>query len=122
MVRTTAILTVGLLIGGGVVQVLHAQAKPPGYLIGEIAVTVDEAAYKDSEFMKQTMPSIQAAGAKYIAGGSIKPLRSRVRPSLTAMSFYSSTALIKRSNGTATVRQNVRRPSVARSLRASAFC
>ena len=68
MVRTTAILTVGLLIGGGVVQVLHAQAKPPGYLIGEIAVTVDEAAYKDSEFMKQTMPSIQASGAKYIAG------------------------------------------------------
>jgi uncharacterized protein (DUF1330 family) len=69
MVRTTAILTVGLLIGGGVVQVLHAQAKPPGYLLAEVAVTVDEATYKDSEFMKQTVPTIKAVGAKYLAGG-----------------------------------------------------
>jgi uncharacterized protein (DUF1330 family) len=69
MLRTTAILTAGLLIGGGVVQVLHAQAKPVGYLLAEVAVTVDEATYKDSEFMKQTVPSIKAAGAKYLAGG-----------------------------------------------------
>ena len=52
-----------------VVQVLHAQSKPPGYLLAEVAVTVDEAAYKDSEFMKQTVPTIKAAGAKYLAGG-----------------------------------------------------
>ena len=69
MVRTTAILTAGLLIGGGVVQILHAQAKPPGYLLAEVAVTVDEATYKDSEFMKQTVPTIKTAGGKYLAGG-----------------------------------------------------
>jgi uncharacterized protein (DUF1330 family) len=69
MVRTTAILTAGLLIGGGVVQILHAQAKPPGYLLAEVAVTVDENTYKNSEFMKQTVPTIQAAGGKYLAGG-----------------------------------------------------
>ena len=32
-------------------------------------MTVDEATYKDSEFMKQTVPSIKATGAKYLAGG-----------------------------------------------------
>jgi uncharacterized protein (DUF1330 family) len=68
MLRTTAILTAGLLIGGAV-QVLHAQMKPPGYLLAEVAVTVDEATYKDSEFMKQTVPTIKSAGGKYLAGG-----------------------------------------------------
>ena len=63
------VLAAGFMLGGSAIQALHAQAKPPGYLLAEVAVTVDEATYKDSEFMKQTMPSIQAAGAKYIAGG-----------------------------------------------------
>ena len=50
----------GAALGAGAIQALHAQAKPPGYLLAEVAVTVDEATYKDSEFMKQTVPSIKA--------------------------------------------------------------
>jgi uncharacterized protein (DUF1330 family) len=63
------VLAVGFMLGAGAIQALHAQAKPPGYLLAEVAVKVDEATYKDSEFMKQTVPSIKAAGAKYLAGG-----------------------------------------------------
>jgi uncharacterized protein (DUF1330 family) len=63
------VLAAGIMLGGSAIQALHAQAKPPGYLLAEVAVTVDEATYKDSEFMKQTVPSIKATGAKYLAGG-----------------------------------------------------
>ena len=63
------VLAAGVVLGAGAIQALHAQAKPPGYLLAEVAVTVDEATYKDSEFMKQTMPSLKASGAKYLAGG-----------------------------------------------------
>ena len=63
------VLAVGFALGASAIQALHAQAKPPGYLLAEVAVTVDEATYKDSEFMKQTVPSIKTAGAKDLAGG-----------------------------------------------------
>jgi len=63
------VLAAGFMLGASAIQALHAQAKPPGYLLAEVAVTVDEATYKDSEFMKQTVPSIKATGAKYLAGG-----------------------------------------------------
>jgi uncharacterized protein (DUF1330 family) len=62
-------LVTGFMLGAGAIQALHAQAKPPGYLLAEVAVTVDEATYKDSEFMKKTVPTIKAAGGKYLAGG-----------------------------------------------------
>ena len=63
------VLAAGFALGASAIQALHAQAKLAGYLLAEVAVTVDEATYKDSEFMKQTVPSIKAAGAKYLAGG-----------------------------------------------------
>jgi uncharacterized protein (DUF1330 family) len=63
--RFALVLAAGFMLGGSAIQVLHAQAKPPA----EVAVTVDETTYKDSEFMKQTVPSIKATGAKYLAGG-----------------------------------------------------
>ena len=63
--RFALVLAAGFMLGGSAIQVLHAQAKPPA----EVAVTVDETTYKDSEFMKQTVPGIKATGAKYLAGG-----------------------------------------------------
>jgi uncharacterized protein (DUF1330 family) len=69
MLKTVLVLTAGIIAGGSIVQGLHAQMKPPGYLLAEVAVTVDEKTYMDSDFMKQTLPSIKAAGAKYLAGG-----------------------------------------------------
>jgi hypothetical protein len=52
------VLAAGFMLGAGAIQALHAQAKPPGYLLAEVAVTADEATYKDNEFMKQTLPSV----------------------------------------------------------------
>lgn len=69
MLKTIAIVAASLLVGAGAVQVLHAQSKPPGYLLAEVAVTVDKDAYMNSQFMKETVPTIKAAGGKYLAGG-----------------------------------------------------
>jgi uncharacterized protein (DUF1330 family) len=56
-------------LGAVAVQSLHAQAKPFGYLLAEVAVKVDEETYNNSQFMKETVPTIQAAGGKYLARG-----------------------------------------------------
>jgi uncharacterized protein (DUF1330 family) len=57
----------GLLVGGGAVQLLHAQAKPPAYLVAEIAVR-DKKGYEEN-YLKATAKDISNHGGKYIAGG-----------------------------------------------------
>jgi uncharacterized protein (DUF1330 family) len=57
----------GLLVGGGAVQLLHAQSKPPAFVVSEIAVR-DEKGY-DENFQKATQKDISDHGGKYIAGG-----------------------------------------------------
>ena len=54
-------------LGGAAVQTLHAQAKPPAYVVGQIAVK-DEAGYKN-DFLPVARKPITDAGGKYIAGG-----------------------------------------------------
>ena len=65
--KITAAITCGLLVGGGAVQVLHAQSKPPAYVVAEIAVK-DEKGYDDN-FQKATQRDILNHGGKYLAGG-----------------------------------------------------
>ena len=43
----------GLLVGGGAVQVLHAQSKPPAFVVAEIAVR-DQKGYEEN-FLKPTL-------------------------------------------------------------------
>ena len=45
MLKTTVVLAAGLIVGGGIVQGLHAQMKPPAYQIALIDIK-DEAGYK----------------------------------------------------------------------------
>jgi len=45
MLKTTLMVTAGILIGAGSVQMLHAQMKPPAYQIAIIDVK-DDAGYK----------------------------------------------------------------------------
>jgi uncharacterized protein (DUF1330 family) len=59
----------GFALGVAAIQTLQAQAKPPGYLVAEVAVTVDQDAYMKSPFMTETVKSIKDTGAKYLAGG-----------------------------------------------------
>ena len=57
----------GIALGAVSVQMLHAQAKPPAYVIGEISVK-NEDGYKN-DFLPQARKPITDAGGKYIAGG-----------------------------------------------------
>jgi uncharacterized protein (DUF1330 family) len=72
-------LLAGTLIGAAAVSGLHAQAKPPVYLITEIDVTDPDAYAK--EFAPKAQATIKAAGGRFIAIGGVagvgaKPVRA----------------------------------------------
>ena len=69
----------GTVIGAAAVSGLHAQGKPPVYLVTEIDVTNPEAYGK--EFAPKAQATIKAAGAKLIViggtgGASAKPINA----------------------------------------------
>ena len=55
-------LIAGVAIGGAAIQGLHAQAKPPVYVVGENSVTNVDAYAK--EFVPLARASIKNAGGK----------------------------------------------------------
>jgi uncharacterized protein (DUF1330 family) len=66
-------ILVGVIIGGAAVQTLHAQIKPPAYLIALNEVTNQEGYLR--EFSIPTRASVKAAGGRYLVlGGKIIPL------------------------------------------------
>ena len=65
--KITSAIACGLLVGGGAVQVLHAQSKPPAYVVAEVAVK-DKEGY-DKNFLKATLKDISDHGGKFLAGG-----------------------------------------------------
>jgi uncharacterized protein (DUF1330 family) len=67
--RYTAALSVlaGLAVGAAAVQALHAQAKPPAYVVGEIEVT--NLTPYDKEYVPPAMKAIADGGGKYIVRG-----------------------------------------------------
>jgi uncharacterized protein (DUF1330 family) len=72
-------LLAGTMIGAAAVTGLHAQAKPPVFLITEIDVTNPEAYGK--EFAPKAQATIKAAGAKFVliggaGGASAKPIEA----------------------------------------------
>ena len=72
-------MIVGTVIGAAAISGLHAQAKPPLYLITEIDVTNPEAYGK--EFAPLAQATIKAAGAKFLliggaAGAGAKPVNA----------------------------------------------
>ena len=70
--KMTAAIACGLLFGGGAVHLLHAQSKPPAFVVAEIAVK-DEKGY-DENFQKATQKDILNHG-KYLAVGDPPPNR-----------------------------------------------
>ena len=54
-------------ISAAAIQTLHAQAKPPGYVIAEVNVK-DPNGYK-KDFLPVIVPIIQAEGGDYLAAG-----------------------------------------------------
>ena len=72
-------LLAGTVIGAAAITGLHAQAKPPVFLITEIDVTNPEAYGK--EFAPKAQATIKAAGAKFLliggaGGASAKPIEA----------------------------------------------
>jgi uncharacterized protein (DUF1330 family) len=70
-------LIAGTMIGAAGVSILHAQAKPPVFLITEIDVSNPDAYSK--EFAPKAQATIKAAGAKFVliggtAGAGAKPI------------------------------------------------
>jgi uncharacterized protein (DUF1330 family) len=70
--KITAAIACGLLVGGGAVQLLHAQSKPPAYVVAEVAVK-DKEGFEEN-FLKATKKDIADHGGKYLAGGYNKTL------------------------------------------------
>lgn len=74
-------------LGAAAVQGLHAQAKPPAYLITETE-TIDEAAFK--ELQSKVVPLVQAAGGKnLVRGGQIIALEGQA-PKRVVVTVYDS--------------------------------
>jgi uncharacterized protein (DUF1330 family) len=67
--RYTAALSIlaGLAVGVAADQALHAQAKPPGYVVAEIEVT-NPAPY-EKEYVPAAIRAIADGGGKYIVRG-----------------------------------------------------
>ena len=65
--KITAAIACGLLVGGGAVQLLHAQSKPPAFVVAEVAVKDKEGFEKN--FLMATQKDIADHGGKYLAGG-----------------------------------------------------
>ncbi len=57
----------GIAIGAAAVQTLHAQAKPPGFIVAEIDVNNVDGYTK--EFLPKAGPALDAGGAKFLARG-----------------------------------------------------
>src|SRR5436190_20946269 len=79
--HSTVVLSVlaGIAVGAVAIQGLHAQAKPPVYLVTEIDVTNPDAYGK--EFAPKAQATIKAAGAKFVliggaGGASAKPINA----------------------------------------------
>jgi uncharacterized protein (DUF1330 family) len=60
-------LFAGISIGAGLIEALHAQAKPPAFNIAEITLTNEEGYNK--EYVPPVVKSIQDFGGKFIVRG-----------------------------------------------------
>ena len=60
-------ISAGVAVGAAAVQALHAQSKPPAYVVAEIEVT-NPTPY-DKEYVPAAMKAIADGGGKYIVRG-----------------------------------------------------
>jgi uncharacterized protein (DUF1330 family) len=70
--KITAAIACALFIGGGAVELLHAQAKPPAFVVAEVDVK-DRAGFEQN-FLKATRKDIADHGGKYLAAGYNKTM------------------------------------------------
>ena len=72
MLKLAFAVLAGAALGVGATQMLHAQAKPPAFLVTDITVT-DDAKFK--AWGERINPTFEKHGAKYLArGGQTMPV------------------------------------------------
>ena len=78
----------GIVIGAVVMDRLHAQAKPPGYIITEVEI-IDQA--KFNEFAPKASASLAKFGGKYlIRGGRTAALEGGEAPKRIVVTVFDS--------------------------------
>lgn len=79
----------GVVVGAAGVQVLHAQAKPPAYVVGEIDIANPEAFEK--EYVPNAAKAIRDGGGKYlvVVGGRSVALYGEPPKRIAIMAFES---------------------------------
>ena len=70
--KISAAVIGSFVLGVGAANVLHAQAKPPGYVWAEIDVKDQDGYTKD--FLPKAQANIKEHGGKYLAGGPNKAI------------------------------------------------
>jgi uncharacterized protein (DUF1330 family) len=67
--RFTVLVSVmaGIVAGAAAVQALHAQGRPPAFVVGEIDVRSPELFAK--EYLPNASKAVREGGGKYIVGG-----------------------------------------------------
>ena len=70
--KITAAVIGSFVLGVGAANVLHAQAKPPGYVWAEIDVKDQDGYTKD--FLPKAQANIKESGGNYLAGGFNKAI------------------------------------------------
>jgi uncharacterized protein (DUF1330 family) len=70
--KTAAAIACGILVGGSAIQLLHAQSKPPAFVVAEVDVK-DRAGFEEN-FLKPARKDIADHGGKYLAGGYNKTM------------------------------------------------
>jgi uncharacterized protein (DUF1330 family) len=70
--KATAAIAGSFMLGAGAIQALHAQSKPPAFVVAEVAVKDKEGFEKN--FLEATRKDIADHGGKYLAGGYDKTL------------------------------------------------
>jgi uncharacterized protein (DUF1330 family) len=79
---------IGAALGGGAIQMLHAQTKPPAYLISDITIT-NEANYK--EWADRIVPTFAQFGAKFLVrGGQTIAIGADEPPKRTTLIVFDS--------------------------------
>jgi uncharacterized protein (DUF1330 family) len=70
--KTTAAIVGSFMLGAGAIQALHAQSKPPAFVVAEVDVK-DKAGFEEN-FLKAARKDISDHGGKYLAGGYNKTM------------------------------------------------
>ena len=71
-------MIVGAILGGAAIQALHAQAKPPVYMIAINEITDQEGYAK--EYVPPAQQSVKDHGGEYIAAGPGTPVAGNLPP------------------------------------------